>query len=858
MKDEDGAFQEIVNKLTFDEKEGRYSVSIGDVEKNYAATLNAGELLWVSKGTYELSVSPVEEAAKEIVSSEDEKSVAEEETSSEESFSTEMETVTSEEITAEEETLTGESVTEESITPGAPLVSVTEENEETSTDAETEIEAETSAEESSEEETVSSAEETEAETTAETESETESVSEAETESELETASEVETETESESVTETETETTETVIETTSEEETETITETETEAVTEPETETETETETITEAEEEKTPWTVLRSDVRAEVTNPSVKEIFGLPLSEAADLSRNNSSVIYRDVFPGINYEYENFGYHVKETITVKEKQESYRYSFLLHAPELSARLTEEGEVLFTDSSEEEIFLLPKPWMKDAKGAESEEVFYEIEPVEEGWLLRIIADENWINDSERVSPVAIDPTIRIAQVYHDAFISATYINKGTPNTVHGKQALLYTGYDNYIKEHEIVMGFWYLPTLPENAVVDAAVLQMYHYSWTASTSGDAKLGMYAVENTSLGGETMRNWILSRSWNNTPDIVDSVLDYQTLNASTVNSWKNFDITRAMRTWYADSSNLPILRFRLINYADYQTMKPSLTFVAYRDAWVSAQPVFYLDYRIAAGLEDYYTAESVSIDRAGTAYITDLTRNMTLVKEVAGKASTAFPASVSLIYNSAFGPENLCYATDTASAFSSSKCGKGWKLSLQQTITADANPEYLRYLDADGTIHYFKKESGSSEYKDEDGLGLTITGSSSARTLKDAKNNQYKFNASGLLYEIVDQSGNKLNLTYNSSSQITALTRTQNGAGTENIASFSYDSDGYLASVTDSASRTTSFTYTSGGSLSMITHPDGTTAIYGYSGGTMSSAKDMESGYKIVWL
>ena len=54
VKDEDGAFQEIVNKLTFDEKEGRYFVSIGDVEKNYAATLNAGELLRVSKGTYEL------------------------------------------------------------------------------------------------------------------------------------------------------------------------------------------------------------------------------------------------------------------------------------------------------------------------------------------------------------------------------------------------------------------------------------------------------------------------------------------------------------------------------------------------------------------------------------------------------------------------------------------------------------------------------------------------------------------------------------------------------------------------------------------------------------------------------------
>ncbi|MBQ9592738.1 MAG: hypothetical protein IJR36_02545 [Lachnospiraceae bacterium] len=61
VRDSSGILQEIVNKLTLDETEGRYTVTIGDVEKDYAASMSAGDLLRVSKGAYELAMSPVEE-----------------------------------------------------------------------------------------------------------------------------------------------------------------------------------------------------------------------------------------------------------------------------------------------------------------------------------------------------------------------------------------------------------------------------------------------------------------------------------------------------------------------------------------------------------------------------------------------------------------------------------------------------------------------------------------------------------------------------------------------------------------------------------------------------------------------------
>ncbi|MBQ9563531.1 MAG: hypothetical protein IJU99_08780, partial [Lachnospiraceae bacterium] len=42
VRDSNGSLQEIVNHLSFNELENRYTVTIGDVEKDYAASMSAG------------------------------------------------------------------------------------------------------------------------------------------------------------------------------------------------------------------------------------------------------------------------------------------------------------------------------------------------------------------------------------------------------------------------------------------------------------------------------------------------------------------------------------------------------------------------------------------------------------------------------------------------------------------------------------------------------------------------------------------------------------------------------------------------------------------------------------------------
>ena len=88
------------------------------------------------------------------------------------------------------------------------------------------------------------------------------------------------------------------------------------------------------------------------------------------------------------------------------------------------------------------------------------------------------------------------------------------------------------------------------------------------------------------------------------------------------------------------------------------------------------------------------------------------------------------------------------------------------GAGWKLSAQETVVSQTvgNTTYRIYTDADGTEHFFQYNSASGKYEDEDGLGLTITGSGSY-TMTDLYGNTWYF-GSGFLKWKTDAYGNKI--------------------------------------------------------------------------------------------
>ena len=136
---------------------------------------------------------------------------------------------------------------------------------------------------------------------------------------------------------------------------------------------------------------------------------------------KNINKVTYENIEIDSDIEYVLSGNNIKENIIVKEKCESYEYSFSLKTNGLKVKLSDDNEsielykeILNNEGQLEKKveFIIPSPYMYDASGVSSEEVYYELESItEDEFSFTVIASKDWINSEERVLPVTIDPQI---------------------------------------------------------------------------------------------------------------------------------------------------------------------------------------------------------------------------------------------------------------------------------------------------------------------------------------------------------------------------------------------------------------------------------------------------------------
>ena len=133
------------------------------------------------------------------------------------------------------------------------------------------------------------------------------------------------------------------------------------------------------------------------------------------------SEAMYENVEANTDLEYKIEGNNIKENIIVRERAEEYKYLFSLNTQGLKLRLSEDNTNLEFYSEkvqengeceEQKEFTIPSPYMYDANGETSEEVYYELEPQTEGkYVFSVVASTEWMNAEERAFPVVIDPQI---------------------------------------------------------------------------------------------------------------------------------------------------------------------------------------------------------------------------------------------------------------------------------------------------------------------------------------------------------------------------------------------------------------------------------------------------------------
>ena len=136
---------------------------------------------------------------------------------------------------------------------------------------------------------------------------------------------------------------------------------------------------------------------------------------------KSSSKAVYENIEKNTDIEYVLNATGVKENIVIKELSSDYRYSFALKTEGLKLRLSQDNESLelyseniCEDGKIETLveFVIPSPYMYDAKGVSSDEVYYELDPKADGcYTFTVVASEEWINNENRVLPIVIDPQI---------------------------------------------------------------------------------------------------------------------------------------------------------------------------------------------------------------------------------------------------------------------------------------------------------------------------------------------------------------------------------------------------------------------------------------------------------------
>lgn len=287
-----------------------------------------------------------------------------------------------------------------------------------------------------------------------------------------------------------------------------------------------------------------KKKVNGVVANISVLEEATTKLQQLTNVDNISSSITYNDILKGIDIEYIVVSNSIKENIIVKERSDSYSYTFTLALNGLSAEI-ENGNILLCDTSTRDIvYCIPAPYMYDATGKESIDAYYTLTSSNNGkYEFTLNADAEWINSEERAFPVVIDPSLVDIGQIDDTYVMLS--NK--PGNFGGAHALwVSSGAETYYK--------FSTPNLPNGTYITAATVKFPYYF--DSTNGSyISVDLYQI--TSRWYEDYVTWNTKPSMNST--CLDTIDLYANGATSTNPLYASFIVTDYIRSWYTGTAN-----------------------------------------------------------------------------------------------------------------------------------------------------------------------------------------------------------------------------------------------------------------------------------------------------------
>ena len=537
----------------------------------------------------------------------------------------------------------------------------------------------------------------------------------------------------------------------------------------------------------------------------------------AAEIHKVSNKVVFEEE-DGVSFNYSLTGNGVKEDIVIKEKADVYRYPFILRCENVAVKFDEEeNHVTFEDiETGNEVFHIPAPFMTDESGAASAAVSYDIRELEGGdILLTVTADSEWINAEERVFPVVIDPQIKVGGP--SSMTTYSWIGGKMSSASTHTVGTIDSG-DGNCNSNRMYIKL-YMPTLPRNPRIKKAELQLFQSSGSIQLCQYPKFGLYQVNENIITGTC------------TPVASSDLIDYDTMRSGSSGISYSFDITKLLDSVNKGEISFTNLVLKMLD----ETSSCNNKVVLYGSSYPGIMtPKLIVTYESSYGVNTSYRTHTHELGRFGHGSIDLACGNLMFESEDFGWSGNRMPVTIRHLYNSALASYQYTYNNSIklqTADFSSMKLGCGFKLNLMQSIKQiefrHEDEIYIGYvyIDENGDEIYFKKSDKTCICQNNmqcHNLYESINGQElyydpEERTLTNGSYT-YRFDSEGRLFKIIDENDNRILITYTS---------------------------GRITSVTDGAGRIFGFSYNSGGFLTSITAPDGTNILYTYSGNLLST-------------
>lgn len=261
------------------------------------------------------------------------------------------------------------------------------------------------------------------------------------------------------------------------------------------------------------------------------------------EIAQDNRAVIYKNIADNVDLVYTALASGLKEDIILREKETATKFCFTMKLNGLKL-INQNGTCFFTDDNNNNAFFIPPMFMEDANGKHSDFVKYEIKEGQGNYLITIFADIDFLNATDTVFPVRIDPSYNTTG---SSYTSDTYVCSANPTVNYQMNNSLRTGKDTTYGVRETYIRFklpsGYRVGTGSNDGITAASLKL---KLSSKGSGTNSLRAYTLNSYWRSDEI--------TWNYRPTGTTIVSTYPTVS----DNWYTFDVLNTIRCTYAQIS------------------------------------------------------------------------------------------------------------------------------------------------------------------------------------------------------------------------------------------------------------------------------------------------------------